>query len=136
MSVKKLRGKTTNILNYYFSNKFTLWYIRLNNYIMENKIFLSIYSTFIYLEIQRRLIRAYAYFKHFCSVWKEASHKSLKMAAAKKLFPSVCIIDTICFDEFFLFYVTARRYYFLYKFIGIQRFGTAAMLRRSLRQMF
>ena len=39
------------------------------------------------------------------SVSKEASHKPLKVAAAKKFFPCVFIIDTTCFDDCFSFYV-------------------------------
>ena len=38
-------------------------------------------------------------------VLKEASHKPLKVPAAKKFFPSVFIIDTNCFDECFSFHV-------------------------------
>ena len=46
------------------------------------------------------------YYKLFYSVSKEASHKPLKAAAASlKVFPSVFIINTTCFDECFLFYV-------------------------------
>ena len=39
------------------------------------------------------------------SVLKEASHKPLKVAAAKKSFPSKFIIDTTCFDELFSFHM-------------------------------
>ena len=45
-------------------------------------------------------------------------------------------IDTTWFDECFLFYVITGRYYFLYKFIVTQRFGTTAMLLSSLKQVF
>ena len=41
----------------------------------------------------------------FYSVWKETSHKHLKLAAAKKSFPSVYIINKTCFDECFLVHV-------------------------------
>ena len=63
----------------------------------------DIYSISSYLEIQRRLIQTKANCKIFYSVWKETSHRPLKVAAAKKSFP---------------------------------RFGTTAMLLRSLKQMF
>ena len=58
--------------------------------------------------------------KCFYSVWKERSHKPLKLAAAKKSFSSVYIIDTTCFGEFFLFHVIT----------GI------AVLLRFLKQVF
>ena len=41
------------------------------------------------------------------------SHKPLKVAAAKKSFPSVFIIDATCFDECFLFHVITGRHHFL-----------------------
>ena len=56
-------------------------------------------------EMQRRLIQTKVYYKLCYSVSKEASHKPLKVAAAKKSFPIVFIIDTTCFDECFLIYV-------------------------------
>ena len=64
------------------------------------------------LEMQRRLIQTKAYYKLFCSVWKETSRKPLKVAAAKKSFPSVCTIYTTCFDECFVFHVICGRHYF------------------------
>ena len=53
--------------------------------------------------MQRNLIQTKVYYKLFYSVWKETSHKALKVAAAKRSFPSVYIFDTTYFDEFFLF---------------------------------
>ena len=58
----------------------------------------------------------------------------LKVAAAKKSFLIVYIIDTSWFNECFLFHVIAGRYYFLQKFIVTQTFGATAM--RSLKQVF
>ena len=55
--------------------------------------------------MQGKLRQTKVYYKIFFSVSKEASHKPLKVAAAKKSFPNVFINDTICFDECFLFYV-------------------------------
>ena len=74
MSATKISGKRTNILHCYFSKQFTLWHIRS-----------SIFSS---LEMQRTLIQIKAYCKLFYSVWKEASHKPLKVAAAKNSFLS------------------------------------------------
>ena len=65
----------------------------------------SIFLVFSSRETQRRLMQTKVYYKLFYSVSKEASHKPLKVAAAKKSFPSVFIIDTTCFDECFLFHV-------------------------------
>ena len=93
----------------------------------------SIYLVFFSLEILRSLVQTKVYYKLCYSVWKETSHKPLKVA--KKSFQSVYIIDTTCFDECFLFYVTTGRHYFLYKFIVTQRFGKTAMLLCSLKQM-
>ena len=55
--------------------------------------------------MQKRLIQTKVSYKLFYSLWKETSHKPLKVAAAKKSFQSVYIIDTTCFDECFLFYM-------------------------------
>ena len=96
----------------------------------------SIYLVFFSLEMLRRLIKTKVYNKLYYSVWKETSHKALKVAAAKKSFQSVYIIDTTCFDECFLFHVINGRHYFLYKFIVTQRFVETAMLLCSLKQVF
>ena len=73
----------------------------------------SIYLIFSYLEIQKRLIQTKAYYKLSYSFWKETSHKPLTVAAAETSFPSVCTIDTTCFDECFSFHVKIGRHYFL-----------------------
>ena len=90
---------------------------------------------FSYLEMQRRLIQNKPYHNLSYSVWKKTSHKSLKAAAAKKSFSSVCTVNTAYFDECSLFHGITR-HYSSYKFIVTQRFGTAAMLLRSLKQVF
>ena len=121
-----------------FFKTFTLWHIRLNIYLWKTRFFSREQYLFdlSYLEMQRRPIETKAYNKLSNSVWKERSHKLLKVANAKKPFPSGCTIDTTCFDECFLFHVIAGRHYFLYKFIVTQRFGTTTMLLRSLKQVF
>ena len=45
------------------------------------------------------------YYKSFYPVCKETPHRPLKVAAAKKYFSSVHIIDTTCFDECFLIFI-------------------------------
>ena len=84
----------------------------------------------------RRLIQTKIYYKLFYSVSKEASYKPLIVAAAKRLFPSVFIIDTTCFDECFLFSVITEKSIFLHKVIVTKRPGATAMFLRSLKQMF
>ena len=63
--------------------------------------------------MQRRLIQTKAYYKLSYSVWKGTPHKPLEVAAAKSPFPSVCTIDTTCFDECFwktLFFIQICHY--------------------------
>ena len=60
---------------------------------------ISSFLVFSSQEMQRRLIQIKVYYKLFYSVSKEASHKPLNIAPAKKSLPSVFIIDTTCFDE-------------------------------------
>ena len=70
----------------------------------------SIYLVFYSQEMKRRPVQNKVCCKLFYPVWKETSHKHLKVAAAKKSFPSLYIIDTICFDECFLFHVITGRH--------------------------
>ena len=58
--------------------------------------------------MQRRLMQTKVCYKHCYIVSNEASYKPLKVAAAKKSFPSMFIIDTTCLDECYLFYVTTE----------------------------
>ena len=96
----------------------------------------SICMVFFYLEMQRRLVKTKVYYILYYSVWKEAFHKPLRVAAAKKSFPSVYIIDTTCFHECFLSNVINARH-LLYKFIIItQKFREIAMLMCSLKKVF
>ena len=128
MSDTKISGKTTNILNCYFSKQICTLAHQTTYGKLNFPPINSIYFIFLYLEMRRRLIQIKAYYKLFYSIWKETSHKPLKVAAAKKYFPSVYITDTTCFNECFLFHMITGRHYFLYKFIITQRFGTTAML--------
>ena len=121
MSDTKESGRTTNILNYFSKYINTLAHqTKLPTYGKVNfPPINSIYLIFSYLEMQRRLIQTKAYYKLSYSVWKEVSHKSLKVAAAKKSSPSVYTIDTTWFNEFFfipsdnwktLFFIQIYRY--------------------------
>ena len=96
----------------------------------------SIYLVFSSRKRQIRLIQIKVYYKFFYSVWKETSHKPLKVTTAKNTFPNMYIIDRTCFDLCFLFHVITGKHYFLRKFSSTQRFGAIAMLLRSLTQVF
>ena len=96
----------------------------------------SIYLVFSSRKRQIRLIQIKVYYKRFYSVWKETSHKPLKVTTAKITFPNMYIIDRTCFDLRFLFHVITGRHYFSRKFSSTQRFGAIAMLLRSLTQVF
>ena len=96
----------------------------------------SIYLVFFSLEIQRRLMQIEIYYSFFSSAWKETSLKPLQVAPAKILFPSVYVIGTTCFDEYFLIRLIIEWQYFIYRFIVTQRFFATTMLLRSLKQMF
>ena len=137
MSTTKRGRNTTNTLNCYFSQyKFSLWHIRLNMYVSKTKFtsYKQCFLVFPSLEMQSRLMQSKVYDKLYYSVSTEASHKHLKVAAAKKSFPSVFAIDTNCFDNCFLFYNWKQ--YFLHKFVFTQRLDTTPMLLRSLKQVF
>ena len=96
----------------------------------------SIYLVFSSRKRQIRLMQIKVYYKLFYSVWKETSHKPLKVTTAKITFPNMYIIDRTCFDLRFLFHVITGRHYFSRKFSSTQRFGAIAMLLRSLTQVF
>ena len=72
----------------------------------------SICLVFLSLEMQGRLIRPKYVKRFFYYVWKEATHKSLNVAAVKSLFSSVYVIGKTCFKEYFLFYVMIGRFPF------------------------
>ena len=120
MSATKIGKNTTNISKLLFFT-INLHFITLNQISTNRKLNLpltsSIYFVFLPLEMQKRLkqtkvCHAFSYF-----VWKETTHKPLKVAAAKSLFSSVYVIGTTCLDDCFSFYVIAKRHYFSWKFI-------------------
>ena len=78
------------------------------------------------LKMQRRPIQTKVYCKPY--------YVSQEVAAAKKAFRSVYIIDRTCFNECFLFHVITRRHYFLS--LSLQWFSATAMLLCSLKQVF
>ena len=87
--------------SFFFQNKFSTWQIKLNIYIRKTNLFLIKVSIWFYLEMQRRFIETKLY-KFFHFIWKGTAYKPSKVTATKKpFFPSVHVIATACFDEFF-----------------------------------
>ena len=70
------------------------------------------------------------------SVWKETTHKPSNVAASTNLSSSVYVINMICFEECFLFYVITGRHYFFKTFIVTLRVFPTAMLLCSLRDYY
>ena len=104
MYATKIAKNTTNIL------KLLLFIIKLhfvasNQLSTDRKLNLpltsSIYFVLFPLEMQKRLkqTKVYHAFSHF--VWKETTHKPLKVPAARTLFFSVYVIATTCFGQCF-----------------------------------
>ena len=91
----------------------------------------GIYFGFLPLAMQKRLeqTKVYHSFSHF--VWKETTHKPLKVAATKTLFSSVYFIGTNSFDESFLLCLITGRHYFLWNFIV-----TLRLLKRLVTALF
>ena len=118
MSVTKIGENTTNILKLLFFT-LNLYFLTSNQISTYRKLNLpltsSIYFVFLPLEIQKRLEQTKVYHAFSYFVWKETTHKPLKVAAAKTLFSSVYVIGTTCFNECFLFYVITGRHYFSWK---------------------
>ena len=84
--------------------------MRLYNYIWKTEFtsYKQYFLVFPSREMQKRLMQNKVYYNTTSfpyPVLKEASHKPLKVAATKKFFPSVFIIDINCFDECFSFHV-------------------------------
>ena len=77
----------------------------------------SIYFTFFPWEIQKRLEQTNVCHAFFHFVWKETTHKPLKVTAARTLFSGMYDIATTCFNECFLLYVIPDRCSFSWKFI-------------------
>ena len=120
VSATKIGENTTNILKLLFFTM-NLHFVTWNQLSTFRKLNLplirSVYFAFFPIEMQKRLeqTKVYHAFSHF--VWKETTHKPLKVAAARTLFSSVYVITTTCFDECFLFYVIPERNCFSWKFI-------------------
>ena len=139
MSATNINENTTNILKLmYFT--VNLPFVKSNQISTDRKLNLpltsSIYFVFLPQEMQKRLKQTKVYHAFSYFIWKETTHKPLKVAAAKTLFSSVYVIGTTCFDECFLFYVITGRHYFSWKINVNLRFFLSAMLLLSLKLLF
>ena len=117
MSAENVGRNTTNILNCYFQNKFTLWHIRLNIYIWKTK-FTSNKQYFSGPLFSRNAKKTHTYqsiLQAFLLCLKIDVSRTFKVEAAKSSFPSVFSIDTTCFDESFLLYVITANNFFTQK---------------------
>ena len=139
MSATNINENTTNILKLmYFT--VNLPFVKSNQISTDRKLNLpltsSIYFVFLPQEMQKRLKQTKVYHAFSYFIWKETTHKPLKVAAAKTLFSSVYVIGTTCFNECFLFYVITGRHYFSWKINVNLRFFLSAMLLLSLKLLF
>ena len=120
VSATKIAESATNILELMFFT-LNLQFVKSNQISIVRKLNLpltrSIYFVFLLLEMQKRLKKTKVYHLFSYFVWKETTHKPVKVAAAKSCFSSVYVIGKTCFDEIFLFFVITGRYYFSWKFI-------------------
>ena len=120
VSTIKIGENTTNILKLLFFT-INLHFATSNQMSTYRKLNLcfssSIYFIFLSLEMQKRLEQTKVYHVLSYFVWKEMTHKPLKVVAAKPLFSSVFVIGTTCFDECFLCYVITGGHNFSWKII-------------------
>ena len=82
-----------------------------------------------YPELQIRLILTRVYCRFFYYAWNETIHKPSKVATSKKIFFSMYVIGTACYDECFLSHVIPGKYWFwsffqppCYRYIWNRRF--------------
>ena len=120
MSATKIGQNATSISKLLFFT-INLHFVTSNQISTFRKLNLNLSSSicfvFLPLEMQKRVkqtkvCHAFSYF-----VWKETTHKTLKVVAANSLFSSVYVIGTTCFDECFSFSVITKKHYFSWKFI-------------------
>ena len=107
MSATKIDRNTTNILNWYFQNKFTLWHIRLNIYIWKTKFTSNkqCFSGHLFSRNAKKTHTDQSILQAFLLCLKINVSRTFKSSSSKNFFPSLFIIDTTCFDESFLFHV-------------------------------
>ena len=129
MFTREIRPKNRRKHNHHFRTVFffiiILHFFTSNQLSTDRKLNLpltsSVYFVFFALEMQKRLKQSKIYHKFSHFVWKETTHKPLKVPAPRTLFFSVYVIATTCFDQCFLFCVIPERHCFSWKFIVTPR---------------
>ena len=138
MSATKIGENTTNSLKLLLFT-INLHFLTSNQISTYRKLNLphtsSIYFVFLPLEMQKRLELTKVYHAFSCFIWKETTHKPLKVAAIKILFSSVYVIGTTCFDKCFIFYVISGRHCLPWKINVTLRFFLGAILLLTLKQV-
>ena len=139
MSATKIGGNTTNILNCYFQNKFTLWHIRLNIYIWKTK-FTSNKQYFFGLLFSRNAKKTDAdqSINNKLSLFslKRSVSQTFKSSSCKRVFPKCAYHWYNLLRWMFFIPCDNCKQYFLHKFIITQRLGATAMLLCSFKQVF
>ena len=104
-SAPKIGENTTTIFEPFFFFIIILHFFTSNQLSTDRKLNLpltsSVYFVFFALEMQKRLKQSKIYHKFSHFVWKETTHKPLKVPAPRTLFFSVYVIATTCFDQCF-----------------------------------
>ena len=106
-----VRQKNKRKLNQHFEQLFFMISVHfgisnlLSKYRKTNLLLInSVYLAFFSRGVQRRVIQTKVYHKFFYFVWKETTHKPSthkSIETAKKLFSSVYLIGTTCFNKLF-----------------------------------
>ena len=91
MSATKIGGNTTNILNCYFQNKFTLWHIRLNIYIWKTKFTSNkqYFSGHLFSRNAKKTHTDQSILLTFLFYLKINVSRTFKRSSCKKLFPKL-----------------------------------------------
>ena len=96
-----------------FQNKLTLWHIRLNIYIWKTKPSPHKQSLFdlLFPRNAKKTHTDQSILQTFSLCLKRHVSHTFISSSCKNVFPKCGVIDTTCFDEFFLFHVITRRHY-------------------------
>ena len=138
MSAIKIGGNTTNILNCYFQNKFTLWHIRLNIYIWKTKFTSNkqCFSGHLFSRNAKKTRTDQSILQAFLLCLKINVSRTFKSSSSKKLFPKLVYHWYNLLRWIFFIPCDNCKQYFLHKWIITLRLGATAMLLRSFKQVF
>ena len=137
MSAAKISRNTTNILNCFFQNEFTLWHIRLNIYKWKTK-FTPYKQYFLGLLFSRNAKKTdtdQSELQAFLFCLKRNVSQIFKSSSCKKVFPKCVYHWYNLLRRMFFIPFDNWKEYFLHKFIVTLRLGATAMLLRSLKQV-